>query len=136
MAPGKCQEGLVGGGAMRKIRLQQPLYRSWRILRLDIVKNLLTEIGMWPKAASGEHMIAFDRLVALPGRHLCRDQADIADKMLRTGVMTASQMDVERRVDGNAGLAPVADLGGMAFGVGSGELAAGIARAGDQPGTD
>ena len=56
--------------------------------------------------------------------------------MLRAGMMAAGDVDVERRVDVDARLAPVADLGGMALGVGRREPAAGIAGAGDQPGAD
>ena len=50
--------------------------------------------------------------------------------------MAAGDVDVERRLDVDARLAPVADLGGMALGVRRRKPAAGIAGAGDQPGAD
>ena len=56
--------------------------------------------------------------------------------MLRAGVMAAGQMDVDRRVERDARFAPARDLLGMALGVGSRELAAGIAGTGDQAGAD
>ena len=56
--------------------------------------------------------------------------------MLRAGMMTAGQMNVDRRVERDARFAPARDLLGMALGVGGGELAAGIAGAGDQAGAD
>ena len=56
--------------------------------------------------------------------------------MLRAGVMAAGQMNIDRRVERDARFAPAGDLLGMALGVRSGELAAGIAGAGDEPGAD
>src|ERR1700732_4029796 len=56
--------------------------------------------------------------------------------MLRAGVMTAGQMDVDRRVERDARFAPARDFLGMAFGVGGGEFAAGIAGTGDEAGTN
>ena len=56
--------------------------------------------------------------------------------MLRAGMMTAGQMNIDRRVERNAGFAPARDLLGVALGVGGGKLAAGIAGAGDEAGAD
>ena len=98
--------------------------------------DLLPDIGIRTEAAAGEQMIALDCVVLLSNRNLGADQPDIADVMLRAGMMAAGEMDVERRVDVDARLAPVADRGGVALGVGGRELAAGIARAGDQAGAD
>ena len=56
--------------------------------------------------------------------------------MLRAGMMAAGEVDVERRVDLDARLAPVADLVGVTLGIGGREPAAGIAGAGDEPGAD
>ena len=50
--------------------------------------------------------------------------------------MAAGEMDVDRRVERDARLAPARDLLGVALGVGGGELAAGIAGAGDEAGAD
>src|SRR3954468_9561287 len=121
---------------MREIGLEQLLNGFRRIFGLEVAINFLTQLGVRPKAAAGKQMIYLDAVAALPGGHLRRDQADVADKMLRAGVMAAGEMDVERRIDLDARLAPFADRGGVALGVGSGELAAGIAGAGDQPGTN
>src|SRR4051812_30631005 len=108
---------------MRHIGFQQLLYRCWRVLSLETVKNLPPEIGIRPKGPAGEQMITFDSVVALADRHFCGDQADVADVVLRTGVMAAGEMDVERRVDPNPRLAPVGNGGGVALGIGSGEFA-------------
>ena len=62
---------------------------------------------------AGEQMIALDRIDILADVHFRCDQADIADVMLRAGMMAARDVDIERRVDIDARLAPVADLGGM-----------------------
>ena len=121
---------------MGEIGFQQLLDRLRRVLGLEVVIDLLPDIGMRTEAAAGEQMIALDGVVLLADRHLGGDQADIADVVLRAGMVAAGEMDVERRVDVDPRLAPVADLGGVALGVGGGELAAGIAGAGDQAGAD
>ena len=56
--------------------------------------------------------------------------------MLRAGMMAAGEMDVDRRVERDPRLAPARDLLGVALGVGGGELAAGIAGAGDKARAD
>ena len=56
--------------------------------------------------------------------------------MLRAGMMAAGEMDVDRRVERDARLAPARDVLGVALGVGGCELAAGVAGAGDQAGAD
>src|SRR5258708_12746808 len=121
---------------MRKIGLQQSLDRLRRILGLEVVIDLLPDIGVRAKAAAREQMIALDGIDVVADIDLRRDQADIADVVLRAGMVAAGHMDVERRLDIDARLAPVADLGGMKLGVGRREFAAGIAGAGDQPAAD
>src|SRR6202012_1433274 len=121
---------------MRQIGFQQLLDGLRRVLRLEVVVDLLPDIGVRAKAAAREQMIALDRVVLLADGYLGGDQTDIADVMLRTGMVAAGDMDVEWRVDFYPRLTPVADLGGVALGIGCREFAAGIAGAGNQPGTD
>src|SRR5207237_6784785 len=106
------------------------------ILGLEVVIDLLPDIGIRTKAAAGEQMIALDGIDVLADIHLRGDQPDIADVMLCAGMMATGDVYVERRVDVDARLAPVADLGGMTLGVRCRKPAAGIAGAGDQPGTN
>src|SRR3977135_2775371 len=91
---------------MREISLQQLLDRSRRVLGLEIMKDLLPDIGLRTEPAAGEQVIALDRIVALAGRHFRRDQADIADVVLRAGMVAAGQMDVERLIDIDPWLPP------------------------------
>ncbi len=77
---------------MRKIRLQQSLDRLRRILGLDAVIDLLPDIGIRAKAAAREQMIALDGIDILADINLGRDQPDIADVVLRTGVMAAGHI--------------------------------------------
>src|ERR1700730_18421562 len=121
---------------MREIRFQQFFHGLWRVLGLEIMKNLLPDIGLGAEAAAGEQMIALNGVILLADRYLGGDQADIADVMLRAGMVATGDMNVERRVDVDPRFAPVADRGGVALGVGCRELAAGIAGAGDQSGAD
>ena len=55
---------------MREIGLQQPLDRLRRVLRLEVVIDLLPDIGVRTKAAAGEQMIALDGIDVLADIHL------------------------------------------------------------------
>src|SRR6266404_4093595 len=118
---------------MGEIGLQQFLDCPRRVLGLEVAIDLLPQIGIWSEPAPGEQMIAFNG-VLLPDRHFRGDQPDIADVVLCAGVMTAGEMDVERRVQLDLGFAPIADRGGVAFGIGGRKFAPGVSRAGDQAG--
>src|SRR5258705_8215200 len=98
---------------MREICFQQLLDRLRRLLRLEVVVDLLPDIGIGAEPSAGEQVIAFDGVVLLADGHFGADQAYIADVMLRAGMMAAREMNIERGVDGNPRLAPVTDRGGM-----------------------
>src|SRR5260370_18314365 len=130
MPAGKGEERFVWRGAMGAIGLQKLLDRLRRVLSLEVVIDLLPDIGVGPEAAAREQVVALDRVVALADRHLGRDQTDIADVVLRAGVMAAGQMDVERRLDIDPRLAPIAACCALAPGGRGPERAAGSPAAG------
>ena len=68
MAARKGQEGFIGRSAMREIGLQQPLDSLRRILGLEVVVDLLPDIGIRTEAAAREQMIALDGVVVLADR--------------------------------------------------------------------
>ena len=107
-----------------------------RVVGLDVAKQLARQRRVRAEAAADQDVIALDGVAVLRDRHLAGDQADVADVVLRAGMMAAGEMDVHRRVELDARLAPARDLLGMALGVGGGEPAAGVAGAGDQAGAD
>ena len=47
---------------MREIGLEEPLDRPRRIFGLEVVIDLLPDIGIGTEAAAGEEMIALDRV--------------------------------------------------------------------------
>ena len=59
-----------------------------------------------------------------PCWHLAGDHADVADIVLRAGVVAAGQVDVDRRIERQPRLDMRRDRLGRALGVGGGELAA------------
>src|ERR1700676_1730112 len=121
---------------MRTGWLQQLLDSLRRVLRPEVVVDLLPDFGVGTEPAAGEQVIALDGVVILADRHFGADQADIADVRLRAGMMAAGEMNIQRSVDRPPRLAPVPDRGGVAFGVGRRKFAAGIAGAGDQSGAN
>ena len=79
-------------------------------------------------------MIALD--FGILGRDLGREQPDVADVVLRTGIRAAGEMNVERRVDLQARIEMIGDCESVALGIARRELAARIAGAGDDSGTN
>jgi len=60
----------------------------------------------------------------LANRHARPDKADVADIVLRAGVMTAGQMNIDGRVHRRRCFAKTRDFGGVSFGVGGREATA------------
>src|SRR5205823_14782990 len=83
---------------------------------------------------ANEHVVAFDYVV--PGLDLGAEQADVGDVVLRAGIRAAGQMHVERLVERDRCLEPFGEPERLALGVGQGELAAGVAGAGDEAAAD
>ena len=119
---------------MREVGPQQSFDRLWRVLRLDVAIDLVATVGVGPEAATGVEVIALDGIALIVGGNARREQADVADIVLRAGMVTAGQVNVERAIDRRTVFAILDDVVGMALGIGSRELAAGIAGAGDDAG--
>src|SRR5260370_34755976 len=99
MAACKGQECFFGRSPMRHIRLQQFFDGLRRLLRRDVVKHLLPDTGLRTEAAAREDMKAIDGGIAIADRDARTDQADVADVMLRAGMVATGEMDVDRRLD-------------------------------------
>src|SRR6476646_6390424 len=104
------------------------------VLRGDILKYFLADIGIRTEAATREDMKTIDCVVGIADRDARTDHADIADVVLRAGMVAACQMDVDWRLDRNPRFAPIRDPGGRALGIGKAEFATGTAGAGNQAG--
>src|SRR6478609_122027 len=126
------EEGLVRAGAVGEVAAQHALHRGRRIFGLYIAKDLSPKRGIRPEAAAHQDVIALYRFLILGHFHLAGEQPDLADEMLRAGMVTAGEVDVDRRIERNAGLAPARDFFGVPLGIAGGEFAAGIAGAGDE----
>src|SRR5215471_12478135 len=130
------EEALVVRGAVRDIPFKNALDDFRRIPRLHVVEDLASEPRLWTEAAANENVITLDRIAIFGHLHLGREQADVADVVLRAGMMTAGQVDIDRPVEFDAFLAPARNILGVALRVGGCELATDIAGAGDKAGTD
>src|SRR4051794_3046957 len=109
MAAREGQEGFVRGCAMREGRLQQSLEDRRGVFGLHVAIYFLPDIGLGTEAAAGQDVKAVIGVIAVLDGDARAYHADIADKMLRTGVMTAGDMDVDRRIHLDASVAPVRD---------------------------
>src|SRR3974377_901934 len=124
MAARKGEETLLRRGTMRKVGREQTLDHGRNVLRLHVAIDLAPERGVRSKPAAGEHVIAFDGRGVFAGLDLASEEPDVADVVLRTGVMTAGEMDVHRTIEFDAALAPAGNLLGMPLRIGGGEFAA------------
>ena len=81
-------------------------------------------------------MEAIDRIAIVIDRNARTDHADVADVVLSAGVMTAGQVDIDRRLEGHAFVAPRRDLVGTFLGMGRRKAATGLAGASNQARTE
>src|SRR5512135_1601676 len=108
--PRKGEKSLLARRAMRQIGLQDALDGARRLLRDDVAIEFAPKRGVGPKAAADRDVITLDRVGVLIGLHFAGKEADFRDEMLRAGVMTAGQVDVDRRVERDARFTPARDL--------------------------
>src|SRR5207248_6975323 len=115
--------------AVVEVGPQHPLDDGRRLVGRDGAEDLAAEVLVGPVAAADEDVVAFDRLVA--GLDLGAEQADVAEVVLGAGVRAAGQVDVDGLIQLDPALDVLGDGQGVALGVRRGELAAGVASAGD-----
>src|SRR5271169_5719776 len=129
MAVRECKKSLIPRRTMREIGFEDAFDGSRCGFRRNVAKQFAAERGIRPKTAADQNVIAFDRVVVFVLLHLAGEQADLRYEMLRAGVMTPGQVNIDGRVERDARFAPARDLLGVTLGVRSGEFAAGIAGA-------
>src|SRR4029077_10050940 len=74
---------------MREVAFQDALDRARRILCLHVLVDLATEPRVRAEAAADQHVITLDRVAVLVDGDARGEQPDVADVMLRTGMMAA-----------------------------------------------
>ena len=120
---------------MIDIGFQHTLDGARRVLGLHILEQFAAHRRVGAEPAADQQMIAIDGVAIIVDRNARADQADVADIVLRTGMMAAGQMNVDRRLKRHALVAPCGNLVGVLLGVSSGETATGLACAGNQAST-
>src|SRR5579863_6555156 len=133
---GELEETFGGAFAPGEIGLQQSFDELRRGIGLHVAEDLAADLSVRPEAAADDDVIAIDRVAVGIDRDAGAAEPDVADVMLRAGMVTAGQMDVDRLIEPDAALAPFGDLFRMALGVGGRKFAAARAGAGDKAGTD
>src|SRR6185312_13031640 len=122
--------------ATAQISLEHAFDRLRRIVRFHVAVKLAADRSVWPEATADKDVIALHSIALVVDRDLASEQADFADEMLRAGMMTAGEMDVDRCIECNTRFAPACNLLGVTLGVGCRKLAALVAGASHQPGAD
>src|SRR5438874_1964454 len=110
VAPRKGEETLLARSAVREISLEDALDGARHRFRDDIAIEFAPQRGVGSEAAADRDVIALDRVGVRVGLHFAGKKADLRHEMLRAGVMTAGQMDVDRRVERDARFAPARDF--------------------------
>src|ERR1700678_1349606 len=111
------KERLVGRGAVRKVSFENLLDGARRLFSDDVAINFAPERRVRPKAAADQNVIALDRVRLFVRLDFAGQEPDLGNEMLGARVVAAGQVDVDRRVEFNAGFAPARNLLGMALGV-------------------
>src|SRR5262247_2207747 len=65
--------------AVRQKSLEHALDDGWRVLGLDVAKNLAAERGVGTVTAAHQHVIALDGIAFRRRFHLAGNQPDVAD---------------------------------------------------------
>ena len=76
-----------------------PLDDLRRVLGLHVAIEFAADRGIRAEAAADKDVIAVDRIALFRHGDARADQADVADIVLRAGMMAAGEMDVDRRVE-------------------------------------
>src|SRR5580704_9530264 len=116
----KGQKVFFAARTMRQIGLEDAADRAWHLLGDDVAIKFATECRVRAEAAANIDVIALARIGVLVRLHLARQKPDFGNVMLRARMMAAGQMNIDRRVEGDAGVAPARDVLGVTLGVGSG----------------
>src|SRR5262245_61636726 len=101
------EESLIGRSAVREIALQHALHDLRRWLGRPVAIDFPAYRRFRTEPAADMDVIAVDGVAVVVDRDARADQPDIADIMLRAGMMAAGEMDVDRRVERDARLAPM-----------------------------
>src|SRR5215470_7184692 len=128
---GESEEAFLRRDAVREIGLEHALDDLRRILGFDVVVELRRNRRVSAESAADVNVVALDRVAVFGGLYFAGEQADIADVMLRAGMMASGEMDVDGAIERDAAFTPARDLLGVPLGVGGGELATDIAGAGN-----
>src|SRR5262252_8003415 len=132
MPAGESEKVFPRRRAVCEIGLEHALDDLRRILGFDVVVDLRRNRRVSAESAADVNVVAFDRVAVFGCLHFAGEQADVADVMLRAGMMASGKMDVDGAIERDAAFAPTRDLLGVSLGVGGGELAADIAGAGNE----
>src|ERR1700732_4717283 len=89
MPRGKILKALGGAGAMREIGLEQTFDPRRRVLRFHFAQNLAPDRARGTKAPARDDMIAVHRFAFLIDANPRGNEPDVADVMLRAGMMAA-----------------------------------------------
>jgi hypothetical protein len=80
--------------------LSSTLDGARRIFRLHVLEQFARHGGVRAEAAADQQMKAIDRVAIVIDRNARADHADVADIVLRAGMMAAGEMDVDGRLSG------------------------------------
>src|SRR5436190_11161181 len=112
--------------AAGQVAAQERFDRAGNFAGGNIAEQLAADFLARAKSAADEEVISLDHVRA----DFRAKQADVADEMLCTGMRAAGEVDVDGNIKRQSLVESVGDLRRVPLGVGGGEPAAGVARAG------
>src|ERR1700730_10047059 len=107
MPRGKILKALGGAAAMREIGLEQTFDPRRRVLCFHVAQNLPSDRARGAKAPARDDVIAVLSFAFLVDANPRGDEPDVADVMLRAGMMAAGQVVIDRVIGFYPRLAPI-----------------------------
>src|SRR6478672_7392563 len=105
---------------MTLVAFQYFLERRFELFERNTLEHLASNGLMFAKSTPDENVVALDSLAG--DLHLRTEQSNVAHVMLRAGIGTAGQVNIDRLVESNSFVEIVRQFERVAFGIARGEL--------------
>ena len=132
MTRGEFLKALLRRMAFALINAQELFNKRGRVLRSHVSSQQASDRSLVGIAPANMQMIALDLIPFIVHCDFCADEAYIADIMLRARMVTASEMNIDRRIQQEMRIHVIGDFQRMSFGVGRRKFTSSISSAGDK----
>src|SRR5579872_5239456 len=117
MSAREVSEAFLRAVTMSEISFEHPLDRTRRIFRFDLAIDFAAALCLRTEAAADMDVIGLGSMLFVSGLGFGAKKPYIANVMLRAGIWTTGEMDIQRLVERDAALAPLCNCFGVPLGI-------------------